>query len=232
MDHWVLASEEVWPWSIVVSQLFDQRDTFCAGWCGNCAIYTYLAPWCSEWRNTFLWWSVTSAILAEIAITNSVRLKQCCRCIPTSVAIQLVSAFVLSRIDYCNSVLFGRPNIQLNRLQPVLNISACPIWLLLERPCNASPQRQVSLALNSWMHHLQAMPVHLSSLERSFLSRLHCFTCLENHLVWPSLFFLQPRLTSMELDRLNYWTLLMHVMKTILLYHSGRIWTQLFFNNS
>ena len=36
----------------------------------------------------------------------------------------LVYAFITTRFDYCNSLLYGRPNYQLNKLQRVLNASA------------------------------------------------------------------------------------------------------------
>ena len=43
----------------------------------------------------------------------------------------LVSAFVLSRLDYCNSPLSGCPQYLLNRLQKVQNNAAC---LILKAP--------------------------------------------------------------------------------------------------
>ena len=36
----------------------------------------------------------------------------------------LIHAFITSRIDYCNSLLYGIPDCQLNKLQHVLNASA------------------------------------------------------------------------------------------------------------
>lgn len=43
-------------------------------------------------------------------------------------AIQLIRVLILSRIDYCNSVLLDLPDGQLNRLQSVLNVSASLIF--------------------------------------------------------------------------------------------------------
>ena len=50
----------------------------------------------------------------------------------------LVHAFIKSRVDYCNSLLYGLPNYQLNKLQRVLNASA---RLVCNAPrfCHISP---------------------------------------------------------------------------------------------
>ena len=42
----------------------------------------------------------------------------------TDATIKLVHAFVTSKIDYCNSLLYGLPDSQLNKLQRVLNTAA------------------------------------------------------------------------------------------------------------
>jgi len=46
------------------------------------------------------------------------------RQVPTSVFQLLIVALVLSRLDYCNSVLFGLPANLIQRLQPVQNATA------------------------------------------------------------------------------------------------------------
>ena len=49
-----------------------------------------------------------------------------------------VHAFITSHVDYCNSLLYGLPNYQLNKLQRVLNASA---RLVCNAPrfCHISP---------------------------------------------------------------------------------------------
>jgi len=47
-----------------------------------------------------------------------------CRQVPTSVFQSLIVALVLSRLDYCNSVLFGLPANLIQRLQSVQNAAA------------------------------------------------------------------------------------------------------------
>ena len=46
------------------------------------------------------------------------------RFITTKTAILLVNSFVISRVDYCNSLLVGLPNCHLHRIQLVLNVAA------------------------------------------------------------------------------------------------------------
>ena len=50
------------------------------------------------------------------------------RYLTVSATILLVRALVLSRIDYCNRVLLGLPANLLDRLQSVMNVSACLIF--------------------------------------------------------------------------------------------------------
>ena len=48
--------------------------------------------------------------------------------LPMITAIQLVNSFVISRIDYCSSILLGLPKYQQDRLQSVLNVAARLIY--------------------------------------------------------------------------------------------------------
>ena len=50
----------------------------------------------------------------------------------------LVHAFITSRVDCCNSLLYGLPKYQLNKLQRVLNASARLVWNA-PRFCHVSP---------------------------------------------------------------------------------------------
>ena len=52
------------------------------------------------------------------------RLRQITCLVGQEVAAQLVSAFILSRLDYCNSVLAGLPRCTNEPLQRVLNAAA------------------------------------------------------------------------------------------------------------
>jgi len=51
-------------------------------------------------------------------------IKSCVRALPMDVAKAVVNSFVISRVDYCNSLLAGVPQFQLDRLQSVLNTAA------------------------------------------------------------------------------------------------------------
>ena len=58
------------------------------------------------------------------------QLRSIRRCIPTSVFNPLVSALVLSRLDYCNSLLIDLPLTHIQRLQSVQNAAARLIFNL------------------------------------------------------------------------------------------------------
>ena len=52
------------------------------------------------------------------------RLKSSVKALPSETAKTLVNSFVISRIDYCNSLLDGAPQYLLSRLQRVMNEAA------------------------------------------------------------------------------------------------------------
>ena len=56
------------------------------------------------------------------------RIRSICRSIPTSTAIHLVTSFIISRVDYCNSLLSGAPACLIDRVQSVLNAPARLIY--------------------------------------------------------------------------------------------------------
>ena len=56
------------------------------------------------------------------------RIKTSVRALPTDAAKAVVNSFVVSRIDYCNSLLAGAPQYQLDRLQAVMNTAARLIY--------------------------------------------------------------------------------------------------------
>ena len=52
------------------------------------------------------------------------RIKHIRRFISTKTAVLIINSFVISRVDYCNSLLAGLPNCHLHRIQLVLNAAA------------------------------------------------------------------------------------------------------------
>ena len=52
------------------------------------------------------------------------RIKTICKFISTLTAVILVNSFIVSRVDYCSSILAELQTCQLNRIQSVLNSSA------------------------------------------------------------------------------------------------------------
>ena len=80
----------------------------------------------------------------------------------------LVSAFVLSRLDYCNSLLFDCPQYLLNKLQKVQN-NAARLVLRVSKTDHISPH----LASLHWLPIDSRIPYKLSSL-CSLLPQLAC----------------------------------------------------------
>ena len=56
------------------------------------------------------------------------RIKSVGTVLPTSAAIQLVHSFVVSRVDYFNSILSGAPAVLTDQIQSVLNAAARLIY--------------------------------------------------------------------------------------------------------
>ena len=56
------------------------------------------------------------------------RIRAIRRSIPTSTALRLVNSFVVSKFDYCNSLLAGLPAYQLQKVQSILNYAAHLIY--------------------------------------------------------------------------------------------------------
>ena len=85
----------------------------------------------------------------------------------------LVQAFITSRIDYCNSPLYGLPNNQLAKIQRVLNASARLV-------CNAprfsyyTNNARFALVAYQGRHQLQGTFSHVSS--RYTASRLSIYS--------------------------------------------------------
>jgi len=52
------------------------------------------------------------------------RLRQICRCAGSEVTVRLVQAFIISRLDYCNSVLAALPQSTIQPLQHAQNAAA------------------------------------------------------------------------------------------------------------
>jgi len=67
---------------------------------------------------------------ASRCLATSRQLRSIRRCIPMSVFHSLVSALVLSRLDYCNSLLIDLPLTHIQRLQSVQNAAARLIFNL------------------------------------------------------------------------------------------------------
>ena len=101
------------------------------------------------------------------------RLRQIRRLVGQEVAAQLVSVFILFRLDYCNSVLAGLPRCTTEPLQRVLNAAA---RLVL----NLRPRDHVTPALQQlhWLpiEHRITYKLCLAPRRGARRSLLHCYS--------------------------------------------------------
>ena len=81
------------------------------------------------------------------------------RYIPTSIFLSLVSALVLSRLDYCNSLLINLSLVHIQRLQSVHNAAASLIFNL--RRCDHISDALISL---NWLRVPQRITFKVAML--------------------------------------------------------------------
>ena len=93
-----------------------------------------------------------SPILLGHATLNCIILASICRLLTSTATATLVSAFALSRIDFCNSLLFGSTNDVTSHLQQIQNYAA-PVILCLPK----------SSSITTHLKSLHWLPVKVSS---------------------------------------------------------------------
>ena len=91
-----------------------------------------------SWFDEQLTMSTHISKLCGVAFYHLYNIKRIRKYLSRESTEMLVHAFITSRVDYCNSLLYGLPNYQLNKLQRVLNASA---RLVCNAPrfCHISP---------------------------------------------------------------------------------------------
>ena len=103
------------------------------------------------------------SMITSICFYHLQRLKQVRRLLGPYITARLVSAFVLSRLDYFNSVLAGLPQSTIAHLQGVQNAAAILIMSLGSRD-----------HITPVLHHLHWLPVKF---------QVTCKLCLLMHVV-------------------------------------------------
>ena len=104
-----------------------------------------------------------SPILLRHATLSCVVLASICIFLTSTATATLVSAFVLSRIDYCNSLLFGSTHDMTSHLQQMLNYAA---RVILRLPKSSS----ITIHLRS----LHLLPVKERSTYKIACLCYHC----------------------------------------------------------
>ena len=100
---------------------------------------------------------------------------------PHQIFISLVVQFILSKLDYCNSILVNASCRNLNTLQAVMNTAAHLRWKDFW-PYHSSPQKP-ALAKNSGLNHLQNPASSLQSRHRQRSSIPH--RTFDKHICYP-----------------------------------------------
>ena len=88
-----------------------------------------------------------------MAVTSSLQLKLLLILffyLPINNCYHIIHALITSRVDYCNSLLYGLPTTQLNKIQRLLN-AAARLVCRSPRYCHLTPL----------MHNLHWLPVNL-----------------------------------------------------------------------
>ena len=119
---------------------------------------------------------IDSQLTMEAHVWNVVcsgfyQLRQLCsiqRSLPTDARRTLAAAFIASRVDYCNSVLYGISSQVIRRLQMFLNAAACLV-------IGAGRYEHITLALRDVLHWLP-VPQRIQ-----FKIALSAFDCVHEH---------------------------------------------------
>ena len=128
-----------------------------------------IAPSC-EVRNLGTWFDSKMSMLSHINKTCSsafyyiYNMRRIRKCLSRSVTESLVHAFITSRIDYCNSLLYGLPNSHIMKLQRIQN-AAARLVTGTPRFCHVTPL----------LFHLHWLPI---SYRIKFKILLLTFKCL------------------------------------------------------
>ena len=128
-----------------------------------------IAPSCKV-RNQGTWFDCKKSMLSHINKTCSSALyylynmRRIRKCLSRSVTESLVHAFITSRIDYCNSLLYGLPNSHIMKLQRIQN-AAARLVTGTPRFCHVTPL----------LFHLHWLPI---SYRIKFKILLLTFKCL------------------------------------------------------
>ena len=100
------------------------------------------------------------------------RLRQVSRFVSREILMQLISAFVLSRLDYCNSVLAGLPKSSIATLQRVQNAAARLVLGLRSRDHISNGLRKLHwLPVESRIRFKLCLLMHLAHTGR-------CLSCI------------------------------------------------------
>ena len=77
------------------------------------------------WLNSTLNFKTHITKKCQTAMLNFLRIRSICHLLTEEATSSLVLSLCVSHLDYCNSVLYGLPDITINKMQKVQNMCAC-----------------------------------------------------------------------------------------------------------
>ena len=157
-----------YPGLCVRSFSTQNRPAMCAtGWCENHFLVSLITIYCFCFRddphtvdgdlgvyldsNMSVRSHVTRLVCTCFGILRQIRSIR--RSVPRSTLSTLISSFVVSKLDYCNAALAGRPSCDLDRHQ---RCSTPDSWRTAPRPHHSAPCGH-PLAAHTSAHPIQAV---------------------------------------------------------------------------
>ena len=77
------------------------------------------------WLNSTLNFKTHVTKKCKAAMVNFIRIRDICHLLTDEAASSLLLSLCVYHLNYCNSVLYGLPNVTLNRMQKVQNMCTC-----------------------------------------------------------------------------------------------------------
>ena len=149
--------------------------------CGSISKFTWMVNLTCGSISEFTWMvnltgGSISKTISSACFYHLPRLRQLLNIMSSATMQRLICAFVVSRLDYCNSVLAGLPAVTLKPLQRVMNAAVRLVAGLGWRSHHTSVARS-ALAADRLSNNIQTMHPNARSSEQEQSGIHHRYTC-------------------------------------------------------